>query len=238
LFSFFILARVPSAFLTTQFELGLLNNEKDFIQVPRSSSSQYNPKKKLFNKISDDLKLQMKEKMYDLSTKCMVDTRFKGVQASSITTAIIYYTRKLFGVAPAWNDELTALTFHDPRTSKSTQKALNLLVEMLGKDYVVADGVSATIDDLVEEEAHSEVDSSDEEEEDREDDESEDTTSDLVQALQKALFIDENPNTPTPVKETKTVLTEVPLKMITPVVKNMHGGSVDLLSPTGIDAMN
>jgi hypothetical protein len=207
--------------------------------VPRSSSSQYNPKKKLFNKISDDLKLQMKEKMYDLSTKCMVDTRFKGVQASSITTAIIYYTRKLFGVAPAWNDELTALTFHDPRTSKSTQKALNLLVEMLGKDYVVADVVSAatTTDDLVEEEAHSEVDSSEEDGEETADDESEDTTSDLVQALQKALFIDENPNTPTPVKETKTVLTEVPLKMITPVVKNMHG-SMDLLSPTGIDAMN
>jgi hypothetical protein len=240
LFNSFSIARVPSAFLTAQFELGLLDFEKDYT-TSRSSSSSKTPKKKLFSKITAGLKNEMKEKMLELSTKCIIDTKFKSLQASSIATAIIFYVRKIFQVSPSWNDDLTHLTFHDPRTSKSTNLALTYIVAMENKDKenqnTLNNSQSQDISDEMDNEAEDEEtgDEIDDDEMDPLDEEN----ADLVQALQRALFIDEKT---TPIKSSQVVPPfqkgSSVLKMITPTLKGAQHHLNEMISPVGVESMN
>lgn len=78
----------------------------------------------------EELQEQFQAKIFALSTKCMVDLRFKGIQASAIAAAIVYYTRTYLQFQATWTEELSRLTQHDPLTSKSARKALDMLFEM------------------------------------------------------------------------------------------------------------
>lgn len=78
----------------------------------------------------EELQENFKEKAFSLSTKCMVDLRFKGIQASAVAAAIVYYCRTYFQFQTTWTEELSRLTQHDPLTSKSARKALDMLFEM------------------------------------------------------------------------------------------------------------
>jgi hypothetical protein len=78
----------------------------------------------------DEFQEHFKEKLFSLSTKCMLDLRFKGIQASAVAAAIVYYCRTYFQFQTTWTEELSRLTQHDPLTSKSARKALDMLFEM------------------------------------------------------------------------------------------------------------
>lgn len=112
-----ITARTPASFLSAQLELNLLKPADkltgSYANVP-------------FNEFQE----QFKEKAFALSTKCMLDLRFKGIQASAIAAAIVYYCRTFFQFQTIWTEELSRLTQHDPLTSKSARKALDMLFEM------------------------------------------------------------------------------------------------------------
>lgn len=77
-----------------------------------------------------DLTEMLHDKIHSLATKCILDVRFKGIQASAIACAIVYHSRKSCNIQPVWHDDLSHMTFHDPSSSKSTMRALELLIEM------------------------------------------------------------------------------------------------------------
>jgi hypothetical protein len=238
------LARVPSTFLTAQLELGLFSN--DYVV---SSSSSSKPKK---SKISETLFTSIIGKIDDLSTKCILDIRYKSIQASAVATAIVFYVRKLFHLSPSWNDSLTNLTFHDPRTSKSTFKALQMIIEMEKKpngpviSLIRSEGENKenlqlcaspyrskmTQQALGGDNDDSEFDISDDQtdddaEEAELDEEEDEEESDLVRALQKALGMNDNT---TPVKE--ATINEN--QFITPVVLDKKSSFEDY-SPVAVD---
>ena len=77
-----------------------------------------------------DLIESLHEKINTLATKCILDIRFKGIQASAIACAILFYVRKSSNIYPIWHEDLSHMTFHDPMSSKSTMKALELIMEL------------------------------------------------------------------------------------------------------------
>lgn len=196
-------------------------------------------------KLSPECISELQAKMFELSTKCILDTRFKSIQASAIATAIVYYVRRLHHISPMWSERLTNLTFHDPKMSQSVMKALYLILEM---EKPADDETNATSRLL----APSDFLEDEEEEEEEEDtlegedtlesgevdglelddcDQEEEEETDLVQALHKALFIDQA----TPSKSTANNGDTAPL--ITPMVpqKNFTKGMLDSdLSPVAI----
>lgn len=222
------IARVPSAFLTAQMQLGLFS-ENDMIPCKKSFFPSSNKKMQ----ITADVTNSMKQKMLDLSNKCIIDTKFRTVQSSALATAIIYYVRRMHQVTPVWNDHLTALTFHDPKTSRSTLKALQLIIDM----ERAADKENAC-NQSNSEHCDFEQNSEESEEEDLAVDDvepEEEEETDLVQALHRALFMS---NETTPSKDSMTK--ENPNSMITPVLlnKNLSKGSLENdLSPIAVSDM-
>lgn len=209
-------------------QLGLFT-ESDMIPCKKSFFPSSNKKMQITAEVTNS----MKQKMLDLSNKCIVDTKFRTVQSSAIATAIIYYVRRMHQVTPVWNDHLTALTFHDPKTSRSTLKALQLIIDMerAADKENACNQVNAESCDL-----EQNSDESEEEDlavDDVEPEEEEET--DLVQALHRALFMS---NETTPSKD--SMIKENPNSMITPVLlnKNLSKGSLENdLSPIAISDM-
>lgn len=65
--------------------------------------------------------------LFSLATKCILDSRFKGLLASATACAILYHVRKSFGIYPAWRRELSILTGHDLPSDSVVQHAIFLL---------------------------------------------------------------------------------------------------------------
>ncbi len=146
-FSFFS-ARTPISFLSAYMELGILRPGD--IQLKKSSTSPISPHKRMLGSSSSGrgspspmsspvyerntnrelIKEELQATIKQLSNKCMLDVAFKPIQASAIATAILYYARKTCNIYPVWHEDLSHLTFHDPASSKSTMRALDLLEEM------------------------------------------------------------------------------------------------------------
>ena len=70
---------------------------------------------------------------FSLATKCILDSRFKGILASATAAAILYYIRNSFGIFPIWRRELTFLTGHDLANDANMQQAL-LLIDIMMKE--------------------------------------------------------------------------------------------------------
>jgi len=62
--------------------------------------------------------------MNAMASLTMLDTRFKGVPASIVAAAIVYYTRLELGMESVWNPELTALTEHSTSDIMDTVELL------------------------------------------------------------------------------------------------------------------
>jgi hypothetical protein len=77
------------------------------------------------------LRDQLHARIHILAKTCMIDTAFKGIQSSAVAAAILFVARTECAITPVWCDELSQLTFHDPKQSKSTSKALSLLLVTL-----------------------------------------------------------------------------------------------------------
>ena len=79
---------------------------------------------------NEDIDLEFEKKMVNLSTRCLLNNKFKSLHASSIATAIIFEVRKEMNILPVWRKELTILTSHNPSTDRSVISALELIREM------------------------------------------------------------------------------------------------------------
>jgi hypothetical protein len=162
-------------------------------------------------KLNDDVVTEMRDKMYALAEKCLVDLRFKSMQASAIATAIIYHTRKSYNLYPLWKDDLTALTFHNPQDSRSTFKVLELLAQ------------TEENEEVDQEDDSSEVVEDEEEDTENEQSDGESYDSEVVRTLVEK----------TPVKENVNNENQKPL--ITPVLdKTSQGNKAGEPSPISI----
>lgn len=115
IYKFILKARTPVSFLYSYLILGAVFEDDDVSQVD-------------FNK--QDLDLEFEKKMVNLATKCILNSKFKSLHASSIACAIVFEVRRDLNILPHWRSELSALTSHDPNTNKSVLSALELIKEM------------------------------------------------------------------------------------------------------------
>jgi hypothetical protein len=114
-------ARTAAAFLTSYHELNLLRPYD--LNSPVSSSTLLNAGLKL-------------------STKVLLDMRFKPLQTSCVAAAIVYFLRQKYLLTPVWTEDLSAMTFHDALTSKMVVQAVRLLVDLEGWGDLSAWGMS------------------------------------------------------------------------------------------------
>lgn len=70
------------------------------------------------------------KQVLSLATDCMLDGRFKSLKASAVACGILYHARATAGVTPIWRPELTAMCFHDPHTSQTVQRVVQLLAQI------------------------------------------------------------------------------------------------------------
>mmetsp|Transcript_4720 Transcript_4720/g.6477 ORF Transcript_4720/g.6477 Transcript_4720/m.6477 type:complete len:329 (-) Transcript_4720:566-1552(-) len=83
--------------------------------------------------------------VFNLATKCILDSRFKGILASATASAILYYIRNSFGIQPIWRRELTFLTGHDLANDANMQHALILIDVMIKESLDSEDKEVASI---------------------------------------------------------------------------------------------
>lgn len=105
-------ARTPIAFISSCVVVGILHPNDFSISFP----------------CSRELEVTIAKECYNLSSFCILDTRFKRFLASDVAGAIIYWVRKSLGVTPIWRQELTQLTLSDPKKG-DCPKVLILLNE-------------------------------------------------------------------------------------------------------------
>jgi hypothetical protein len=136
--------RSSVAFLCSYVEMGLLTKEDIHLLLHRqedASNEQQGDENSADNAMKVAMMIRaMRHKIQKLSTKVLLDARFKSIQCSAVAAAIMFYARRCcclfssFGaILPAWNDELTKLTFHNPLTHRATIQALSLIFEMEGE---------------------------------------------------------------------------------------------------------
>lgn len=61
------------------------------------------------------------------ATQCCLDVRFKGFKATDMAGAILFSSRRMIGVYPAWRTELTKMTTVDPLSGICSE-----IVDMIG----------------------------------------------------------------------------------------------------------
>lgn len=136
--------RSSMAFLCSYMEVGLLTKEDIHILLHQQGGSS-NEQQDDENAADSAKKVvmmvrAMRHKIQKISTKVLLDARFKSIQCSAVAAAIMFYARRScclfssFGaILPAWNEELTKLTFHNPLKHRATIQALSLIFEMEGE---------------------------------------------------------------------------------------------------------
>lgn len=112
-------ARTTVSFLSAYLAVGVVFHDDRFSPVAPSSS------------LSSITTASLQSTMFELATKCILDSRFKCILASATACAILFYTRSSLGLLPVWRRELTLLTGHDPSTDAVVQHAILLLEQML-----------------------------------------------------------------------------------------------------------
>lgn len=132
--------RSTSAFLSSYIELGLLTKGDINLllhqvipsEVPKNDENTTDVAMKVAMMVR-----AMKVKVQKLSTQVLLDSRFKSIQCSAVASAIVFYARRCcclfseFGsVLPAWNEDLTKMTFHNPLKHRATMQALQLIFIM------------------------------------------------------------------------------------------------------------
>ena len=76
-------------------------------------------------------KKYLEQKMLKMATKCVIDVRYKHLQASAVAAAIVYLVRQQCKAQPAWSQELSYICLHDPLSSKNVQRMINLYEDIL-----------------------------------------------------------------------------------------------------------
>lgn len=133
------------AFLCSYIEIGLLTKSdihtllhQDIEDVSSGSDDENaaDPSKKVAMILR-----AMRHKVQKLSTKVLLDSRFKSIQSSAVASAIVFYARRCcclfssFGsILPAWTEEMTKMTFHHPLKHRATLQALTFIFAMEGEN--------------------------------------------------------------------------------------------------------
>lgn len=112
-----------------------------FITQGVVSSTHYCESLEAWNETHASRKKYLEQKMLKMATKCVIDVRYKHLQASAVAAAIVYLTRQQCKAQPLWSEELSYICLHDPLSSKNVQKMINLYEDILFEETAPEESV-------------------------------------------------------------------------------------------------
>eukprot|EP00981_Chlorochromonas_danica_P004197 scaffold847_cov172-Ochromonas_danica.AAC.11 len=80
--------------------------------------------------LSSEEEENLQSHMVSLSTRCLIQTKFKNIPSTILAAAIVFYARKTAGISPVWLPCMSKTMYHHPCQDDQGWKALEMLCSM------------------------------------------------------------------------------------------------------------